>query len=340
VKINLKYKPLQTIKNCLKVSPLAALFMVVVIGAIGLSVVKSNCATVSAASGDTSPPTKPTNFIGTLNHDHTAVNLSWGAATDDVGVMSYLIERSTDAITWSMLSQSADQTTLTDPSLPSDAGFYYYRIRAQDAAGNQSETAFADIENIATSAENTNQATAAPTTSDSNIQKVLEAVGGGVLIIGAVGGGFAWYRWRTARYGQPAVSIAPFPITSAAPHQSKSLKEMVMESYPAVINKPSNVADPKDIPDTPKIIKKNTLPEIQHAKSRLQTNKKSKPRLTVKSQPAEVSAAKHDSGSSDGPIETLDNITEGEIPLHGANKQGIITTHDTNPPVRKATKAD
>ena len=84
---------------------------------------------------DTTPPSAP----GTLNATGGAgqVSLSWGAATDDVGVTKYDVYRSTtpgftpDAS--NRIAQPAG-TSYTDTGLA--VGTYYYRVAAEDAAGN------------------------------------------------------------------------------------------------------------------------------------------------------------------------------------------------------------
>jgi hypothetical protein len=209
-------------------------------------------ATVKATSGDTVAPTKPSNFTATQDTDGKKNNLSWSAATDNVGVTSYLIERSTDAATWKSISQSPG-TSFSDSDLSSEATFYYYRLRAQDAVGNQSEAVFADVEN--TAVLGTEQATdkaAEPSQKvvkkQNSLPKVLEAVGGGILVLGALGGGAGWYRWRTSQYGEATVTITPSPTAQqAAPHTAKSLKEMVMENY----HPPSQSGPPQAPPEPP-----------------------------------------------------------------------------------------
>ena len=83
---------------------------------------------------DTQPPTAPTNLTATGAIG--AVTLSWTAATDNVGVTGYTLYRSTvSGFTPSVANQvgQAPSTTYTD-AVP--AGIYYYRVEANDAAGN------------------------------------------------------------------------------------------------------------------------------------------------------------------------------------------------------------
>jgi chitodextrinase len=84
---------------------------------------------------DEDPPSAPTNV--TVDERIGAVSLSWTAATDGVGVTKYNIHRSTTSgftpSAANKVGQSTD-TTFLDNGLPS--GTYYYRVTAEDAAGN------------------------------------------------------------------------------------------------------------------------------------------------------------------------------------------------------------
>jgi hypothetical protein len=83
------------------------------------------------ATGDTQAPTAP----GNLSFTEPAtgqVRLTWGAATDNVGVTAYDIYANGDLLT----SVSGDVTAFTD-NRPAHQTVSY-RVRARDAAGNQS----------------------------------------------------------------------------------------------------------------------------------------------------------------------------------------------------------
>ncbi len=88
----------------------------------------------SAVVGDTSPPTAP----GTLTATGAVgkATLSWGAATDNVGVSKYDLYRSTTSgFTPSVANRIAQPagTSYLDTTTP---GTYYYRVAAEDGAGN------------------------------------------------------------------------------------------------------------------------------------------------------------------------------------------------------------
>jgi chitodextrinase len=86
---------------------------------------------------DTTPPSTPANL--TANGGLGSATLSWSASTDNVGVAKYDVHRSTTpGFTPSLANRIAQPigTTYIDTGLPT--GTYYYRVIAEDAAGNAS----------------------------------------------------------------------------------------------------------------------------------------------------------------------------------------------------------
>jgi len=93
--------------------------------------------TFSTGAGDTTPPTAPATLTATPHGTDATIDLSWAAATDNVGVTGYEIERCQG----SGCSSFAPLTTVGGLAY-SDTGLngttsYSYRVRAIDAAGNQ-----------------------------------------------------------------------------------------------------------------------------------------------------------------------------------------------------------
>ena len=89
----------------------------------------------SAAVADATPPTAPGGLTATGSG--SSVSLSWTAATDNVGVVKYDVYRSTvSGFTPSTANRIAQPTgtSYTDTGL--GAGTYYYKVAAEDAAGN------------------------------------------------------------------------------------------------------------------------------------------------------------------------------------------------------------
>lgn len=82
------------------------------------------------SAGDTTPPTIPTNLRPTSGHA-TSITLAWDAATDNVGVASYVIVRNTSEIA------STGGTTFTDNTAV-EGTMHIYQVIAVDAAGNRS----------------------------------------------------------------------------------------------------------------------------------------------------------------------------------------------------------
>ena len=84
---------------------------------------------------DTSPPSAPGTLIASGGVGQ--VGLSWGAATDNVGVVRYDVYRGTSAGFTPTSANRIAQPTATsymDGNLAS--GTYYYKVQAEDAAGN------------------------------------------------------------------------------------------------------------------------------------------------------------------------------------------------------------
>ena len=84
---------------------------------------------------DTTAPTAPTNLSATAASP-TVVNLSWTAATDNVAVTGYRVERCQSA-GCSVFTEIAQPTgtTFSDPGRSASTS-YSYRVRAIDAATN------------------------------------------------------------------------------------------------------------------------------------------------------------------------------------------------------------
>ena len=86
---------------------------------------------------DTTPPSAPTGLTGPVVG--STVNLAWSASTDNVGVVRYNVHRGTTTgftpSTANRIAQPAG-TSYADAGLAS--GTYYYRVTAEDAAGNVS----------------------------------------------------------------------------------------------------------------------------------------------------------------------------------------------------------
>ena len=94
----------------------------------------SNTATATVL--DTTPPSTPT-----LNASGGAgqASLSWTAATDNVAVTRYNLHRSTTSgFTPSTANRIAQPTGTSHTDTGLSAGTYYYKLTAEDAAGNHS----------------------------------------------------------------------------------------------------------------------------------------------------------------------------------------------------------
>ena len=86
-------------------------------------------------SSDGTPPTAPGTLTASGSNGQAA--LSWGAATDNIGVTRYNVHRSTSAgFTPSASNRIAQPTSTSHTDTGLVAGTYYYKVTAEDAAGN------------------------------------------------------------------------------------------------------------------------------------------------------------------------------------------------------------
>jgi glucose/arabinose dehydrogenase/chitodextrinase len=95
----------------------------------------SNVATATTPAADTTPPTAPGSVSATAVSS-SQINLSWTAATDNVGVTGYRVERCAGAGCSNFVQVLTPVgTSVSDTGLAA-ATSYSYRVRAVDAAGN------------------------------------------------------------------------------------------------------------------------------------------------------------------------------------------------------------
>lgn len=129
----------------------------------------------SAPTPDTTAPTAPTNFTATADTSSNDISLQWQASTDNVGVNAYQLERSTDQQNWDVLDANLTDISYSDQT--ADFGtHYYYRIKALDAAGNNSGYATADAV-MSNFSPNAHKDKDAHITSDDKVATVLIPAG-------------------------------------------------------------------------------------------------------------------------------------------------------------------
>ncbi|MEJ0086684.1 MAG: fibronectin type III domain-containing protein [Pseudomonadota bacterium] len=93
--------------------------------------------TASATTQDNAAPTVPTGLSATAASS-TQINLNWNAATDNVGVVAYHIERCQGAGCTNFAEMSSTSITSWSDTGLLDATAYRYQIRARDAVPNYS----------------------------------------------------------------------------------------------------------------------------------------------------------------------------------------------------------
>jgi hypothetical protein len=90
----------------------------------------------SGTVNDTVAPTAPTN-LSAFQSGPGSVDLSWDAATDNIGVDHYIVERSTDGSTWTSIAVDVTDVSYTDVDIAFNTQ-YFYHVIAVDLAGNKS----------------------------------------------------------------------------------------------------------------------------------------------------------------------------------------------------------
>jgi glucose/arabinose dehydrogenase/chitodextrinase len=90
---------------------------------------------IGGGGGDTTPPSAPSSLVASAVGS-SQVNLSWSAATDNVGVTGYRVERCQGAGCSSFAEVGTPSgTSFSDTGLAASTS-YSFRVRAVDAAGN------------------------------------------------------------------------------------------------------------------------------------------------------------------------------------------------------------
>jgi chitodextrinase len=112
----------------------------------------------SATTADSQAPTAPGTLTATAA-SASAINLTWTASTDNVGVTSYLIERCQGAGCTTFTQVGTSTTTSFGDAGLTSATTYRYRVRATDAAANLS-----GYSNVASATTPDTQAPTAPGT--------------------------------------------------------------------------------------------------------------------------------------------------------------------------------
>jgi chitodextrinase len=111
-------------------------------------------ATTQPSGSDSDPPSAPGTLTATVASG-TQINLAWGAATDNVGVAGYRVERCEGAgcTAFTKFGTLITTTSFDDSGLNTNTS-YSYIVRAQDAAGNLG--AYSNVASAVTADSNPN----------------------------------------------------------------------------------------------------------------------------------------------------------------------------------------
>jgi glucose/arabinose dehydrogenase/chitodextrinase len=115
---------------------------------------------VSATTLDGTPPSAPSGLTATAV-SAVQVNLAWNAATDNIGVAAYRVERCQGASCTNFAQIATPTATSYNDTGRTGATTYRYRVRAVDAAGNVG--AFSNIASATTPASSDTTPPSAPT---------------------------------------------------------------------------------------------------------------------------------------------------------------------------------
>ncbi|QQS15465.1 MAG: fibronectin type III domain-containing protein [Candidatus Moraniibacteriota bacterium] len=123
---------------------------------------------------DTTPPTSPIGLAANATSE-SSITVSWTAATDNIGVVRYDIERCTGLSCGNFAQIGTTQNSpYTDSGLTASTG-YSYHVRAVDAAGNTS--GWSNVVGATTQAPDTT-----PPTTPTNLQAATPTTGGSSTI--------------------------------------------------------------------------------------------------------------------------------------------------------------
>jgi chitodextrinase len=112
-----------------------------------LSSYSTSASATTSSGGDTQPPTAPSSAVATANSS-SQVTVTWTASTDNVGVTAYSVERcaGSGCSNFAQIGTVAN-SPYADTSV-SASTVYLYRVRASDAAGN--ESAYSNVAQVTT----------------------------------------------------------------------------------------------------------------------------------------------------------------------------------------------
>src|SRR5580692_11499324 len=127
--------------NCAIAARVVRSYLYLTVFVPACSLLLAGCAGLVSSSSkpqpDTTPPTAPTNLMATSTLA-TQINLSWMASTDNVGVAGYKVERCAGAACANFAQIAAPTAAAFNDTGLTASTSYSYRVRADDAAGNNS----------------------------------------------------------------------------------------------------------------------------------------------------------------------------------------------------------
>ena len=155
-------------------------------------------------AGDTTPPAAPSGLTATASG--TQINLGWTASTDNVGVTGYRVERcqGSGCTTFAQIATTTS-TGYTDTGLTANTS-YSYRVRATDAAGNNS--GYSNTASAITQGNSLIAVTISPRRGGLTLSQTLTLTASVTNDVGAAG--VTWTKSGGSFSGTPSLTSAMF----------------------------------------------------------------------------------------------------------------------------------
>ncbi len=174
------------------------------------SVYSNTVSATTPAGADATPPTAPTNLTATAA-SATQINLAWTASTDNVGVTGYKVERCSGAGCTSFAQIATPTGTAYNDTGLTGSTSYSYRVRATDAAGNNS--AYSNTATATTPAPGSISVTISPKRGGLTISQTMAFT---ATVAGDVGNAGVTWTGSSGSFSAQSTSAATYVAPNSA----------------------------------------------------------------------------------------------------------------------------